>query len=111
MWARAASPALAGFVFVPSIGATTPHRRPPPRTRRSASFASVESVKAASDVYAPVSGTVTEVNSALASDSAAVNKEAESGAWFVKLQIKDPKELEALLDAKAYKALCDAEKH
>ncbi len=91
------------------------HFTPPTHTHshnpRSASFASVESVKAASDVYAPVSGTVTEVNSALATDSAAVNKEAESGAWFVKLQIKDPKELEALLDAKAYKALCDAEKH
>ena len=93
---------LSGLHFTPPTHSHNP---------RSASFASVESVKAASDVYAPVSGTVTEVNSALATDSAAVNKEAESGAWFVKLQIKDPKELEALLDAKAYKALCDAEKH
>jgi glycine cleavage system H protein len=71
----------------------------------------VESVKAASDVYAPVSGTVTEVNKALSTDSGAVNKSAESSAWFVKLKLKDPKELDTLLDAAAYKAACDAEKH
>ncbi len=71
----------------------------------------MESVKAASDVYAPVSGTVTEVNKALSTDSGAVNKSAESSAWFVKLKLKDPKELDTLLDAAAYKAACDAEKH
>ena len=83
----------------------------PPAWPLSESFASVESVKAASDVYAPVSGTVLEVNSALATDAGKVNTAAESDAWFVKLQLKDAKELDSLLDAKAYKALCDAEKH
>ena len=68
-------------------------------------------MKAASDVYAPVSGTVTEVNTSLSSDSGAVNKSAESTAWFAKFQLKDPKELDGLLDGAAYKALCDAEKH
>ncbi|MBB3174681.1 glycine cleavage system H protein [Endobacter medicaginis] len=64
----------------------------------------VESVKAASDIYAPVAGTVIAANEALSEDPALVNSEAESGAWFFKLKPADPSEFEALMDADAYAA-------
>lgn len=64
----------------------------------------VESVKAASDVYAPVSGTVTEGNPALADDPALVNSDPEGEGWFFKLTLDDPSELDGLMDADAYKA-------
>ena len=67
----------------------------------------VESVKAASDVYSPVSGTVTEGNPALEDDPALVNSAPESDGWFFKLTIADPAELEGLMDEGAYKAFCD----
>lgn len=67
----------------------------------------VESVKAASDVYAPVSGEVTEVNAALEDDPALVNTSAEEGGWFFRLTLSDPGELEGLMDAKAYHAFVD----
>ena len=74
-------------------------------------MASVESVKAASDVYAPISGTVTEVNSVLADSPALVNESAEDKAWFVKIKLSNTSETGSMLSADAYKALCDAEKH
>jgi glycine cleavage system H protein len=64
----------------------------------------VESVKAASDVYAPVSGTVTEGNPALADDPALVNSDPEGEGWFFKLTLSDPSELDGLMNADAYKA-------
>ena len=64
----------------------------------------VESVKAASDVYAPVSGTVTEGNPALAEDPALVNSDPEGEGWFFKITLADPSELDGLMDAAAYKA-------
>ena len=64
----------------------------------------VESVKAASDVYAPVSGTVTEGNAALEGDPALVNTSPEGEGWFFKLKLTDPAELEGLMDETAYKA-------
>lgn len=64
----------------------------------------VESVKAASDVYAPVSGTVTEGNAALADDPALVNSDPEGEGWFFKLTLDDPSQLDGLMDAAAYKA-------
>jgi glycine cleavage system H protein len=64
----------------------------------------VESVKAASDVYAPVAGEVTEVNAALADQPALVNDDAEGKAWFFRLKVADAKELEALMDRAAYEA-------
>ena len=64
----------------------------------------VESVKAASDVYAPVSGQVTEGNAALEADPALVNSAAESDGWFFKMTLSNPGELEALMDADAYAA-------
>ena len=67
----------------------------------------VESVKAASDVYAPVSGTVTESNSALGDDPALANREPEVGGWFFKLTLSDPSELDGLMDEPAYRAWCE----
>ena len=65
----------------------------------------VESVKAASDVYAPASGEITEVNEALGADAAIVNASAESDGWLYKMKLSNPDELEKLMDADAYKAL------
>jgi glycine cleavage system H protein len=65
----------------------------------------VESVKAASDVYSPVSGTVIEANAALADDPALVNTDPEGAGWFFKLTLSDPSELDGLMDAAAYQAL------
>jgi len=75
------------------------------------SFGSVESVKAASDVYAPVSGTVVEINEKLNDEPGLVNSEAEGDAWFIKVKIADPKQVEELLDAAAYKEHCEKEAH
>ncbi len=62
----------------------------------------VESVKAASDVYAPISGEVTEVNDVLAAEPALVNSDAAGKAWFFKLKIADKSELGGLMDEAAY---------
>ncbi len=64
----------------------------------------VESVKAASDVYAPVSGAVTEANSALEAEPALVNSAPEADGWFFKLILSNPGELDGLMDAAAYAA-------
>ena len=63
----------------------------------------VESVKAASDVYAPVSGEVTEGNQAVADDPALVNTDPEGAGWFFKLKLSDPGELSGLMDEAAYR--------
>lgn len=68
----------------------------------------VESVKAASDIYAPVSGEVIAINEQLADTPELVNNEPY-GSWFFRLQPSDPAELDKLLSADAYKASCDAE--
>lgn len=64
----------------------------------------VESVKAASDVYAPVSGTVAQGNAALADDPALVNSDPEGEGWFFTLTLSDPAELDGLMDEAGYKA-------
>jgi glycine cleavage system H protein len=64
----------------------------------------VESVKAASDVYAPITGEVIAVNDALAADPALVNSDAGGKAWFFKVKIADKKDLDGLMDEAAYKA-------
>ena len=64
----------------------------------------VESVKAASDVYSPVSGTVIEGNAALADNSALVNEDPEGEGWFFKLTLSDTSEVESLMDETAYAA-------
>ncbi len=65
----------------------------------------VESVKAASEVYVPVSGEVVEVNKELEGDPALVNREAEGCAWFMKVKLSNPSELDALMDKAAYDKL------
>jgi glycine cleavage system H protein len=67
----------------------------------------VESVKAASDVYAPVSGLVIGVNSKLPDAPATINDSAEGDGWFMKLTLTEPQELQGLLDEAAYKAFID----
>lgn len=62
----------------------------------------VESVKAASEVYAPVSGEVVEGNTAIEENPALVNQAAEGEGWFFRLRLRDPKEVEALMDQAAY---------
>ncbi|MDP9085611.1 MAG: glycine cleavage system protein GcvH [Pseudomonadota bacterium] len=66
----------------------------------------VESVKAASDVYAPVGGTVTEANAALGEDPAIVNRDPEGEGWFFRLTLSDPSEVAELMDESAYREWC-----
>ena len=83
------------FVELPPVGK---------QVRQGEAIAVVESVKAASDIYAPIGGTVVAVNEALNDDPALVNGGAESTGWFCRLSGADPKELDRLMDAKAYQA-------
>jgi glycine cleavage system H protein len=88
------------FVEVPEVGR---------QVTKGGEAAVVESVKAASDVYAPVSGEVTEGNPALADDPSLVNTAPESDGWFFRLRLSDAGELEGLMDAAAYKSFCDSQ--
>ncbi len=69
----------------------------------------VESVKAASDIYAPLAGTVTEQNPRIVEDPALINRQPESGGWFFKLRLADPAAIAELLDKAGYDALLEAE--
>ena len=69
-------------------------------------FGAVESVKAASDLYSPVSGTVVEVNEALEDQPELVNQDAFAN-WIIKVELSDKSELDGLMDAKAYVAFCE----
>jgi glycine cleavage system H protein len=81
------------FVELPAIGKAV---------TKGGDAAVVESVKAASEVYAPVSGDVVEVNKELEGDPALVNREAEGAAWFMKVKLKNKAELADLMDKTAY---------
>ena len=70
----------------------------------------VESAKAASEVYAPVSGEVVAVNDEIVGDPAKVNADAQGEGWFIKVRLADPKELDGLMDEAAYQAFV-AEQH
>ena len=83
------------FVDLPKLGATTTYMKP---------FGSVESVKAASDLFSPLTGKVTEVNSALTGAPELVNKECYAGGWMIKIELSNTAEVEKLLDAAAYEA-------
>ena len=89
------------YVELPEIGRTV---------AQGAEAAVVESAKAASEVYAPVSGEVVAVNDAIVGDPARVNADAMGEGWFLKLRLADPKELDALMDEAAYEAFV-AEQH
>jgi glycine cleavage system H protein len=71
---------------------------------KGAPYAEVESVKAVSDVIAPLSGEITEVNQALAENPAVINEDPYGEGWLVKVRLADPSERETLLDARAYRA-------
>lgn len=72
-------------------------------------FMSVESVKAASDIYAPVSGKIIEVNQKLSNQPELINKDAEGEGWLVKIEMSDPGELTDLLDDESYRRFCEEE--
>jgi glycine cleavage system H protein len=83
------------FIELPKIGR---------QLKKAEAAAVVESVKAASDVYAPITGEVLEVNDALSTEPALVNSDADGKAWIFKLRIADKSELGGLMDEAAYKA-------
>jgi len=83
------------FVDLPEVGRTVEAEE---------AMAVVESVKAASDVYAPIGGEIVAVNEALADNPALVNEAAEGDGWFVKLKPADPAALDGLMDEAAYRA-------
>lgn len=84
------------FVELPAVGKTL---------KSGESFGTIEAVKAVSDLYAPVSGTVLEVNKDLAATPELVNKEPYGKGWMVKIKLANPAEVNSLLDVAAYKAL------
>jgi glycine cleavage system H protein len=67
----------------------------------------IESVKAAADIYSPVSGAVTAVNESLPDSPELVNQDPYGKAWMARIQLSDPKELDGLMDAAAYQKYCD----
>jgi glycine cleavage system H protein len=81
------------FVETPQVGKTI---------NKGESLAVVESVKAASDVYSPVSGEVVDSNSSLADSPEGVNQDPEANAWFAKVRVSDPSQLDGLMDRAAY---------
>ena len=85
------------FVDVPEVGR---------KVAAHEACAVVESVKAASDVYSPVTGEVIAANADLATNSAIVNEDAEGKAWFFKIKLANAKELDALMDQAAYEKFC-----
>ena len=93
-----AQDALGEVVFYdpPEVGATV---------SKDQTYAEVESVKAVSDVFAPLSGEIVEVNEALADSPESVNADPYGDGWMVKVKLSDPSEVDALLDVAAYKEL------
>jgi glycine cleavage system H protein len=81
------------FVDLPEVGKAV---------KAGDNLAVVESVKAASDVYAPISGEVVETNASLADEPETVTRDAEKDGWFAKLKITDPSQLDGLMDQTAY---------
>jgi len=86
------------FVELPEVGATFAQKD---------TAGVVESVKAAADVYMPVSGEVTEVNEALRSDPSLANSDPLGAGWFFKVKLSDPSQLEALMDETSYSAFSE----
>ncbi len=83
------------FVELPEIGA---------EVSKGGDAATVESVKAASEVYAPIDGEITEVNQAIIDDPSVVNSDPMGNGWFFKLKLKDEAQVSTLMDEAAYKA-------
>jgi glycine cleavage system H protein len=87
------------YVEFPDVGA---------ELAQGAAFGVVESVKAASDIYMPVGGTITEVNTALEDEPEAINTDPYGNGWLVRFTIKNPAEIDGLMDAEAYKKYCES---
>lgn len=88
------------YVEVPEVGTSV---------EKGGEVAVVESVKAASELYAPIDGEVVESNEGLADDPAPVNDDPEGGGWFFKLKIADAGQLDDLMDEAAYKAFVESQ--
>jgi glycine cleavage system H protein len=88
------------YVDLPQVGKVV---------KKNEAFMSVESVKAASDIYAPVSGKIVEVNEKLSNQPELINKDAEGEGWLVKIEMSDPNELSDLLDEESYRRFCEEE--
>ncbi len=88
------------FIELPDVGRTV---------ERGAEVAVVESVKAASEIYVPLSGEIVEINNALADEPAKVNESPEEDGWFFKMRLNDTAQVDELMDAAAYKAFTDAQ--
>ncbi|MBT8471880.1 MAG: glycine cleavage system protein GcvH [Marinicaulis sp.] len=86
------------FVELPEVGKTF---------SKGDDMAVVESVKAASDVYAPISGEIVEANQAIVDDPASVNGDPQGAAWFVKIKASDASELDAMMDEAKYKEFAE----
>ena len=86
------------FVELPDIGRSV---------TRGDEVAVVESVKAASEIYTPLSGEIIEINTALTDEPGTVNESPEAGGWFFKLRMSDASEVDELMDAAAYKTFAD----
>jgi len=84
------------FVELPAVGKTV---------KQHDTFGTIEAVKAVSDLFAPLSGTVTEVNTTLESQSEVVNKDPYGKGWMIKLRFSQPAEVSTLLSVEAYKAI------
>jgi glycine cleavage system H protein len=95
-----AQDALGEVVFyeAPEVGATV---------TKDQAYAEVESVKAVSDVFAPLSGEITEANEALADDPEKINSDPYGDGWMVKIRLSDPSEADDLMDADAYRKMLD----
>ncbi|MEO6462997.1 MAG: glycine cleavage system protein GcvH [Candidatus Eisenbacteria bacterium] len=86
------------FVELPAVGKTL---------AAGDTFGVVEAVKTVSDLYAPIGGTIAEVNPALAAEPGLVNQSPYEGGWMIRIQPADPAEVDSLLDAKAYSSLLE----
>ena len=89
------------YVDLPRVGA---------QLQQSVTLGSVESVKAVSEIYSPVTGEVTEVNQALADSPEKLNEDPYGAGWLIKLKLGNPAEVQALMTAAAYQAYVGAEK-
>jgi glycine cleavage system H protein len=87
------------FVELPQVGAKVEHMKP---------FGVIEAVKAVSDLFSPLTGEVTEVNSLLESQSNLINSDPYGQGWIIKIKVQDPKELEALLSSADYRKLVES---
>ncbi|KAG7562289.1 hypothetical protein FFLO_02277 [Filobasidium floriforme] len=97
-----AQQALGDVVFVELPGVDT-------EVAAEDAIGAVESVKAASDIYAPVSGVITEINETLNERANLLNKDSEGAGWLCKIKLSAPQEFETLLSEQAYKAHCEGE--